>query len=52
MRGSQPPGNEVRKVLRALEQEGLENMLPIWDDGRMIMMELHVALVDDMKFAT
>ena len=37
---------------RALEQEGLENMLPIWDDGRMIMMEGHVALVDDMKFAT
>ena len=52
MRGSQPPGYEVRNVLRALEQEGLENMLPIWDDGRMIMMEGHVALVDDMKFAT
>ena len=52
MRGSQPPGYEVRKVLRALDQEGLENMLPIWDDGRMIMMEGHVALVDDMKFAT
>ena len=52
MRGSQPPGYEVRKVLRALEQEGLENMLPIWDDGRMIVMEGHVALVDDMKFAT
>ena len=52
MRGSLPPGYEVRKVLRALEQEGLENMLPIWDDGRMIMMEEHVALVDDMKFAT
>ena len=51
-RGSQPPGFEVRKVLRALEQEGLENMLPIWDGGRMIMMEGHVALVDDMKFAT
>ena len=51
MRGSQPPGYEVRKVLRALEQEGLENMLPIWDDGRMIMMEGHVALVDDIKFA-
>ena len=51
-RGSQPPGYEVRKVLRALEREGLENMLPIWDDGRMIVMEGHVALVDDMKFAT
>ena len=38
-RGSQPPGYEVRKVLRTLEKEGLENMLPIWDDGRMIVME-------------
>ena len=37
MRGSLPPGYEVRKVLRALEQDGLENMLPVWDDGRMIM---------------
>ena len=52
MRGSQPPGYEVRKVLRALEQEGLENMLPVWDDGRMIMKEGHFALADDMKFAT
>ena len=51
-RGSQPPGYEVRKVLRTLEKEGLDNMLPIWDDGRMIVMEGHVALVDDMKFAT
>ena len=51
-RGSQPPGYEVRKVLRTLEKEELENMLPIWDDGRMIVMEGHVALVDDMKFAT
>ena len=42
----------MRKVLRTLEQEGLENMLPVWDDARMIMMEGHVALVDDMKFAT
>ena len=52
MRGSQPPGYEVRKVLRALEQEGLENMLPVWYDGRMIMKEGHIALADDMKFAT
>ena len=51
-RGSQPPGYEVRKVLRTLEKEGLENMLPIWDDGRMIVMEGHVALADEMKFAT
>ena len=47
MRGSQPPGYEVRKVLRALE-----HMLPVWDDGRMIMKEGHIALTDDMKFAT
>ena len=52
MRGSQPPRYEVRRVLRALEQEGLENMLPVWDDGRMIMKEGHIALTDDMKFAT
>ena len=52
MRGSQPPGYEVRRVFRALEQEGLENMLPVWDDGRMIMKEGHIALTDDMKFAT
>ena len=52
MRGSLPPGYEVRKVLRTLEQEGLENMLPVWDNGRMIMKEGHIALADDMKFAT
>ena len=52
MKGSLPPGYEVRKVLRALEQEGLENMLPVWDDGRMIMKEGHIALADDMRFAT
>ena len=52
MRGSLPPGYEVRKVLRALEKEGLENMLPVWDDGRMVGKEGHIALADDMKFAT
>ena len=52
MSGSLPPGYEVRKVLRTLEQEGLENMLPVWDDGKMIMEEGHIALADDMKFAT
>ena len=52
MRGSLPPGFEVRKVLRTLEQEGFENMLPVWDDGRMIMNEGHIALNDDMRFAT
>ena len=39
MRGSLPPGYEVRKVLRTLEKEGLENMLPVWDDGRMLVKE-------------
>ena len=56
MRGSlpppPPPAYEVRKVLRTLEREGLENMLPVWDDGRMIVKEGHIALTDDMKFAT
>ena len=27
-------------------------MLPVWDDGRMIVEEGHIALKDDMKFAT
>ena len=52
MRGSLPPGYEVRKVLRALEKEGLENMLPVWDDGRIVVKEGNIALADDMKFAT
>ena len=52
MRGSLPPKFEVREVLRTLEQEGLENMLPVWDDGRMIVEEGHIALKDEMKFAT
>ena len=52
MRGSMPPKFEVRDILRTLEQAGLENKLPIWDDGRMIMEEGHVALKDEMKFTT
>ena len=52
MRGSLPPKFEVREVLRKLEQDGLENMLPVWDDGRMIVKEGHIALKDEMKFAT
>ena len=27
-------------------------MLPVWDDGRMIVQEGHIALKDEMKFAT
>ena len=52
MRGSMPPKFEVREVLRTLERAGLENMLPVWDDGRMIVEEGHIALKDEMKFAT
>ena len=52
MRGSMPPKFEVREVLRTIERAGLENMLPVWDDGRMIVEEGHIALKDEMKFAT
>ena len=52
MRGSVPPKFEIREVLRKLERAGLENMLPVWDDGRMIVEEGHIALKDEMKFAT
>ena len=47
-----PPKFEVRDVLRTLEEAGLENKLPIYDDGRMILEEGHMALKDDMMFAT
>ena len=39
-------------MLRSLDQANLENMLPVWDDGRMIVEEGHIALKDEMKFAT
>ena len=52
MRGSSPPKFEIRKILRKLERAGLENMLPVWDDGRMIVEVGHIALKDEMKFAT
>ena len=53
MRGSMPPKCEVRDALRILERAGLENQLPVWDDGRMIVNEGHIALkADDMLFAT
>ena len=47
-----PPKFEVREILRTLNRAGLENMLPVWDDGRMIVEEGHIALKDEMKFAT
>ena len=52
MRGSMPPKFEVRDILRTLEEAELETKLPIWDDGRMIVEEGHIALKDEMKFAT
>ena len=52
MKGSMPPKFEVREILRTLDRAGLENMLPVWDDGRMIVEEGHIALKDEMKFAT
>ena len=47
-----PPKLEVREILRTLNQAHLENTLPIWDDGRMIVEEGHIALKDEMKFAS
>ena len=52
MRGSMPPKFEVREILRTLDRASLENELPIWDDGRIIVEEGHIALKDEMKFAT
>ena len=52
MRGSVPPKFEVRDVLRTLEVAGLENKLPTYDDGKVIVEEGNMALKDDMKFAT
>ena len=52
LRGSMPPKFEVREILRTLDRTSLESGLPIWDDGRMIVEEGHIALKDEMKFAT
>ena len=52
MIGSMPPKFGVRNILRKLDQADLENKLPVWEDGRMIMEEGHIALKDEMKFAT
>ena len=52
MRGSMPPKFEVRDILRTLDQAKLEKLLPVWDDGRMIVDEGHTALKDEMRFAT
>ena len=47
-----PPKFEVRDILRTLDQANLENMLLVWDDGRMIVEEGNIVLKDEMKFAT
>ena len=39
-------------MLKTLEKAGLESKLPIYDDGRMIVEEDHLALKDEMKFRT
>ena len=43
---------EIRDILRTLDQADLENTLPICDDRRMIVEEGHIALKDEMMFAT
>ena len=52
MRGSMPPKYEVREVLKTPVKAGLESKLPIYDDGRMIVEEGHLALKEEMKFVT
>ena len=47
-----PPKFEVREILRTLDWASLEKGSPIWDDGRMIVEEGHIAVKDEMKFAT
>ena len=52
IRRSLPPNFEVREILRKLDRVGLEKMLLVWDDGRMFVDKGHIALKDEMKFAT
>ena len=47
-----PPKFEVREIWRTFDRASLENGSPIWDDGRMIVEEGHIALKDEMKFVT
>ena len=47
-----PERFEVRDILRALDRAKLEILPPIWDDRRMIVEEEHIALKDEMRFAT
>ena len=52
MRGSMPPKFEVKEVLKTLEKAGVESRMPVWENGRMIMQEDHIALKDDMTCST
>ena len=52
MRGSMPPKFEVREIMRTLDWASLESGSPLWDDDRIIVEEGHIALKDEMKFAT
>ena len=47
-----PPKYEVRELIRVLEKAGFENKEPVYDSGRMIVEEGHIALKGDMKFST
>ena len=47
-----PPKYEVREVIKVLEKAGFENKEPVYESGRMIVEEGHIALKGDMKFST
>ena len=52
MRGSMPPKCEVRDILRTLDQADLKNTLSVWNDGRMIVEEGHIAIKYELSFTT
>ena len=52
MWGLMPPKYEVRDVLKTLEKAGLESRMPLRGNGRMIMQEGHIALIDDLACST
>ena len=39
-------------MLKTHEKAGLESKLPLYDDGRLIVEEGHLALKDEKKFST
>ena len=51
-RGSMPPKYEVQELNKVFERVGFKNKEPIYDSGRMIVEEGHLALEDNMKFST